>query len=480
MSNQLADSLLCKPTAKKIALVLFHNDLRVQDNATLLAAATISADNNGRLLCVYSLILADTMADKKGSQDYHFDEMGAARQQFLAESLADLDASLQRLGNRLLYLTSKYLQPETLPQGYLPPELDTFTQLCQLIEQQQVTDVCVSQTADYNQNQAYDALQHKYPYIRWHSQSTATLFATIPTDELPKSFTQFRKKVEANDDLLNAESDFVICQMPAILPPMPDSIINSIENNNKYFLSSKMFVDPTSLIAGLAQNEFKGGETSAINHLNNYFESESPSTYKITRNALDNWTHSTKFSAWLANGSLSVKVLLNRLRLYEAQVIANDSTYWIWFELLWREYFYWYAMTHQKKLFWFRGISQYTPTTCLDKKRLEQWQTGTTSYPIVNACMHQLTSTGYMSNRGRQIVASCFIHELGLDWRYGASYFEQHLIDYDVASNWGNWQYLAGVGADPRGCRQFNLHKQTQQHDPNGDFIKKWQGHQTS
>ena len=88
--------------------------------------------------------------------------------------------------------------------------------------------------------------------------------------------------------------------------------------------------------------------------------------------------------------------------------------------------------------------------------------------------MKQLNHTGYMSNRGRQIVASCFIHELGLDWRYGATYFEQQLIDYDVASNWGNWQYLAGVGADPRGCRQFNLKKQTQQHDPKGEFMDKW------
>lgn len=85
-----------------------------------------------------------------------------------------------------------------------------------------------------------------------------------------------------------------------------------------------------------------------------------------------------------------------------------------------------------------------------------------------------------MSNRGRQIGASYFIHELGLDWHYGASYFEQHLIDYDVGSNWGNWQYLAGVGADFKECRQFNLHKQTQQHDPNGDFIKKWQGNKRS
>ncbi len=193
-----------------------------------------------------------------------------------------------------------------------------------------------------------------------------------------------------------------------------------------------------------------------------------------TRNALDEWTHSTKFSAWLANGSMSVKTLLNRLRYYERDVIANESTYWIWFELLWREYFYWYANTHQQKLFLFQGIGAHKPSTQYNKERLQQWQNGETAYPIVNACMKQLKTTGYISNRGRQLVASCFIHELGLDWRYGATYFEQHLIDYDVASNWGNWQYLAGVGADPRGCRQFNLDKQTQQYDPRGDFMNKW------
>ncbi|BBM66220.1 hypothetical protein VA249_28660 [Vibrio alfacsensis] len=68
------------------------------------------------------------------------------------------------------------------------------------------------------------------------------------------------------------------------------------------------------------------------------------------------------------------------------------------------------------------------------------------------------------------------MHELGLDWRYGAAYFESQLIDYDVASNWGNWQYLAGVGADPRGTRQFNLEKQTQMYDPYMEFIDRWKG----
>ena len=90
--------------------------------------------------------------------------------------------------------------------------------------------------------------------------------------------------------------------------------------------------------------------------------------------------------------------------------------------------------------------------------------------------MKQLNATGFMSNRGRQIAASCLVNELAVDWRYGAAYFEQQLLDYDVASNWGNWQYLAGVGADPRGKRHFDLDKQTRQYDPEGRFINKWQG----
>ena len=464
MSNPQLNGLTKQQTGKEAVLVLFYNDLRIEDNATLAKAATLAEDSHRPLLLSYADALADSIGQTRKSQAYDFDEMGDVRQQFLSESLSNLDESLQHLGNRLLHLT----------QQTSSNELDTFMQLCQLIEHQNVTDICVSDTADYAQNQVYAALQTKYPQIIWHSQSTNTLFAALPTEDLPKSFTQFRKQVESTHNLLNAETDVVISPAPKSLPPMPDTLINDTLDNSHSLFFKKHHLDT------LLPSEFKGGEANAISHLNDYFNSDAPSTYKTTRNALDDWTYSTKFSAWLANGTLSVNVLLNRLRHYEREVVANDSTYWIWFELLWREYFYWYAMTHQQKLFWFRGIAQQSPTTGFDKGRLEQWKEGTTPYPIVNACMNQLKQTGYMSNRGRQIVASCFIHELGLDWRYGATHFEQHLIDYDVASNWGNWQYLAGVGADPRGCRQFNLKKQTQQYDPKGEFIDKWQGNQKS
>ena len=131
---------------------------------------------------------------------------------------------------------------------------------------------------------------------------------------------------------------------------------------------------------------------------------------------------------------------------------------------------------HEKRLFAFQGIKQQKPLTSFYPERFRKWCSGNTPYPLVNACMKQLNATGFMSNRGRQIVASCLVNELAVDWRYGAAYFEQQLLDYDVASNWGNWQYLAGVGADPRGKRYFDLNKQTRQYDPDGLFINKWQG----
>ncbi|MGM8884478.1 DASH family cryptochrome [Psychrobacter sp. 1U2] len=453
---------MMKELKGKVVLVLFHNDLRIHDNATLYNAAEQAKLGNfksGYLLPVYAANLTDELNQKAWGQSYHFDELGQAHQQFINESLLDLNESLQSLDSRLLYLQ----------QTDAELSINTFTQLCELIEQQQVSDIYVSDTPDYAQLEVYNMLRATYPDIAWHSQSINTLYAKMPTKALPQSFTQFRKKVEYEQDLLKAETDLEITTIPTALPPLPDALTDT----SKYPLQLPR-VDEPDFDDEKHQSEYQGGESAALQHLETYFSSDAPSSYKVTRNALDTWTHSTKFSAWLANGTLSVKVLLNRLRQYEREVIANDSTYWIWFELLWREYFYWYALEHQQDLFLFKGIGDHRPATRHDEQRLVQWQNGETKYPIVNACMKQLNHTGYMSNRGRQLVASCFIHELGLDWRYGATYFEQQLIDYDVASNWGNWQYLAGVGADPRGSRQFNLQKQTQQHDPNGEFMDKW------
>jgi deoxyribodipyrimidine photo-lyase len=196
------------------------------------------------------------------------------------------------------------------------------------------------------------------------------------------------------------------------------------------------------------QDWFSGGEYAAQLHLEHYFSSPLPLHYKEVRNELDGLENGTRLSPWLAQGSLSPRRVVQRLRAYEQQEGANDSTYWIFFELLWREFFQWYARHHQHRLFRLQGIQSRPTLTSFYPQRFKSWCEGSTPWPLVNACMHQLKQTGWISNRGRQIVAS----------------------------NWGNWQYLAGVGADPRGKRHFNIEKQTQQYDPEGAFIDRWQG----
>jgi deoxyribodipyrimidine photo-lyase len=83
-------------------------------------------------------------------------------------------------------------------------------------------------------------------------------------------------------------------------------------------------------------------------------------------------------------------------------------------------------------------------------------------------------ATGYASNRGRQNLASFWVNDMGLDWRRGARWFQHYLVDDDVASNWGNWAYIAGVGHDARGGRRFSPTRQCQQYDPRGEHLHYW------
>ena len=109
-----------------------------------------------------------------------------------------------------------------------------------------------------------------------------------------------------------------------------------------------------------------------------------------------------------------------------------------------------------------------------NENNFEAWKNSETNQPLINAFMNELKQSGFISNRGRQIVASYFIYELKCDWRYGAAWFEEQLIDYDPCSNWGNWAYIAGVGNDPRGGRIFNIEKQADQFDKDFSYRNKW------
>ena len=420
-------------------LFLFTNDLRLHDQPALSQLAA----QVDELLLVFCL---DPSQRQPGR--YQQAALGEHRLRFLRESLRDLQHRLAPLGQRLTTL-------EGSPLSVLPKLIADYD--IALVASSLHNGIDEQRQWQRLQQLLQQRLQQRSPGCRFLQANSHSLFDAeqlpFPPQGLPDSFSKFRRRVEA------------------LSVPVPQTEITALPPPPAGWRTESR----AGHSAAIAQR-FIGGETAALAQLEDYFSSDKPHHYKATRNALWGWDNSTKFSAWLANGCLSPRQLWARLKSFEAQHGASESSYWIGFELLWREFFHCYARRHGVRLFTAQGIKDSPPLTSFYPGRFKQWCAGRTPYPIVNACMRELNATGYMSNRGRQLVASCFVHELGLDWRYGAAYFQRQLIDYDVASNWGNWQYLAGVGADPRGHRRFDLDKQARQYDPDGSYRQHWLG----
>ena len=412
----------------------FTHDLRLSDNALLRRAC----EQSSSISFIYCI---DPEWFK--SNRFNCQALGEQRWAFLVKSLHQLNSQLNARGQHLVV--------------YFQAPLDVIDHYYSHHNTRVI--YCSDQIGLY-ERQSLTAITDKYSEITLKQSNTFTLYdmhqLPFELSELPSTFSKFRKKVESSNLSIKSPVERPSYFPAPLIAPVPwPKSLPKVEQVNC---------------------EFDAGEVAAQHHVEQYFSSSAPSEYKLTRNALDGMANSTKFSPWLANGNVSVRQIMHALQEYEQQHGANDSTYWIYFELLWREYFQLYSLRYGHQLFAFSGISANKPLTSFYSGRFKQWCTGTTPYPIVNACMKQLNQTGYMSNRGRQIVASCLVNELKLDWRFGAAYFEQQLIDYDVAANWGNWQYLAGVGADPRSGRHFNLVKQTNTYDPENTFIKRWRG----
>merc|ERR1711871_1345439 len=224
-----------------------------------------------------------------------------------------------------------------------------------------------------------------------------------------------------------------------------------------------------------------GGEKAAERRLRHYVTDGvgKLSVYKQTRNGMLGADYSSKLSVYLALGNISARQVLAAVKSFEAKSgIADQNTYWLIFELLWRDYMRLYALKYGRKMFYLGGMQGETGRKKYlwgkDDSLLSKWREGKTGYPIIDANMRELRATGFMSNRGRQIVASFLVRDLKQDWRFGAEWFESNLLDHDVGSNWGNWNYAAGVGADPREDRYFNIVKQGNDYDPQAEYIRTW------
>lgn len=183
-------------------------------------------------------------------------------------------------------------------------------------------------------------------------------------------------------------------------------------------------------------------------------------------------------SPYLAIGVLSPRQCLNRLLVEYPQALDNDgSGAAVWLnELLWREFYRhllvaWPALCRYRP---FVGWTDLVPWS-KDEVRLMAWQRGETGYPIVDAAMRQLNTTGWMHNRLRMIVASFLTKDLLIDWRAGEQWFMSQLLDGDLAANNGGWQWAASTGTDAAPYfRIFNPETQSKRFDPQGHFIRQW------
>jgi deoxyribodipyrimidine photo-lyase len=426
----------------KTALLWFKTDLRLSDNESLNQAIA----ENEQIIPVYCFdpLHYETTADG-------LKKTGSYRAQFLLESLEDLDRNLRAIGSALLVVNGN-------------PEIE----IPKLAQHYKAQKVYAKQEVAYEekrtQKRVEDALLNCQCQLKTFSTSTLYHAEDLPfaIKNIPDVFTNFRKKTEKESQIREPFPKPNKINSPAI----PAMLLPSLEDLGLNFTP----IDQRAAI------QFKGGESEAQKRLQHYFyQTQRLSVYKETRNEMVGPDYSSKFSAWLAHGCISARFIFEEIKKYEDKFGENDSTYWLVFELLWRDFFHFMFQKHQSKFFLYEGIkTDKVNAKSLNEKRLSCWINGATDADFINANMIELQKTGFMSNRGRQNVASYFCNELNMDWRLGAAYFEQQLIDYDVCSNWGNWAYLAGVGNDPRGHRWFNIQKQASDYDRQKTFRNLW------
>ncbi len=426
----------------KTIIIWYRNDLRLHDHEPLYQACQEKADIIP-IYCFDSRQFATT--------SFGFPKTGKYRAQFLLESVKNLRQSLEKVGSNLI-----------VRQGL--PEVE----ISNLAEQLKVDAVYYHQEVTAEELAVEESLKQALSNIGIKSKSFwgATLY--LPEDlpfeitHIPELFTNFRKQVEKKSSIEEP------LPTPTKLPSLPKIKLGNIPTSAELNLE-------TSIYDSRAVLKFKGGETEAIGRLNHYFwEANCLKDYKETRNGMLGADYSSKFSPWLALGCISPRYIYDKVQQYETKVIKNNSTYWLIFELIWRDFFRFICAKHGNKIFYLSGLQGIDIPWKEDWQRFKLWQEGNTGYPLVDANMRELLLTGFMSNRGRQNVASFLTKNLGINWQMGAEWFESLLIDYDVCSNWGNWNYTAGVGNDARGFRYFNILKQSQNYDPRGDYVRHW------
>ncbi len=393
----------------KNTLVWFKNDLRIHDNEVLCKAISTGFP----LVCLY-------VVDERLYQrtTLGFRKADVNRVLFLKRSLEDLQQRLEAINGHLIIETGI---PEVIVARYA--------------ENLSCDTIYAEEEYAWEELQVIKKLKENLGVaIQLNLTWGKTLYhiGDIPftIDKIPLTSKAYRiptgKQTQVREPFL-----------------APDSIKSAAG------ITSTDFPDYKAL--GFSAKEIEevepyveGGETAGLERLHHYtFETEQLTHYRWTRNRSLGMEYSSKFSPYLALGCISARTIYQKVKHYEELIKKNQSTWWIVFELVWRDYFTFKGMRMGNQIFKTEGFRKKSVEFTNNETHFERWCNGTTGIPFIDAHMRQLNKTGYMSNRGRVNCASFLVHDYKIDWTWGAAYFESRLIDYDVSANWMNWHMQA-------------------------------------
>ena len=482
------DTMSTTTKPSRTLLVWIRHELRVRDNPLLSPATALprlSKEQHDQFQRLVPVFVLDPRQLSGQTHEFGLARYSSHRSRFLFEALSDLKSSLQRLGSDLVIRSGT---PSEVLAAVAKDTGATDAVWAFHVGTEEAADAQSTREALGNVGVAV------HPDL-WDMTLLNPLdlpFTDIKKN-LPLTFTGFRKAVEARRDGIKVRPivrvDRVLPLPPQLNPgEVPSELPDEIDSGWAVDALGKDFrVKVHEGIDG-RQSRFTGGETVAQGRIEDWFWTrDALRRYKETRNGLLGDGYASQLSPYLALGCISARSIYWEVKRYERErgLQGNENTYWLIFELLWRDYFKFLGVRLGASLFHLHGGHEqqhhggYHHPWSRDGILFRKWCLGETGFDLIDAAMNELRVTGFMSNRMRQVVASFLTKDLGLDWRLGAEWFESQLVDSDVTSNYGNWQYVAGVGVDPRENRYFNLDKQAMTYDPDRLFRTAWLGNRS-
>ncbi|RZF22264.1 deoxyribodipyrimidine photo-lyase [Halobacteriovorax vibrionivorans] len=402
-------------SSKKVNIFWFRRDLRLKDNRGLLHALQSQKE-------VLPIFIFDTNILSK------LEDENDLRVSFIHDAITDLKEELNDLGSDLLILTG-----------------DPLTEYKKLIKEYNIEEVYTNE--DYE------------PYAIKRDKAIASFL-----EKENISFRQYKDHcIFAKDDILKDDGKPYVVYTPyknKWLAELRPKDIATLETH-KYFDNFKNFKAetlPTLEDLGFIYNEKADEQVKTIKG-----------------RIIDDYDKNRDIPALDATSKLGIHLRFGTISPRKcAQVGYKKNDTWL-SELIWREFFIQilYHFPHVENAPFrekYKNIKWKN-----NKKEFKKWCEGKTGFPIVDAGMRELNETGYMHNRVRMIAASFLVKDLLIDWRWGEKYFARKLNDFELASNNGNWQWVAGTGCDAAPYfRIFNPYTQQKKFDPDFEYIKKW------